>query len=122
MVNLKVSGDAVEVCRVLVRLSLPAQRRGDARIRSPLSSAGGFTRVGQRPRLPLSRALLVVALSLPGHSYELLPTVIWTENNCTEGNSDVVVGKEQYLVSGDGYLMPITKDQRPPDLRYFKNQ
>jgi hypothetical protein len=23
-------------------------------------------------------------------------------------------------LSGDGYLMPARKDQRPPDLRYFK--
>ncbi|HEY7299593.1 MAG TPA: hypothetical protein VH684_16930 [Xanthobacteraceae bacterium] len=53
-------------------------------------------------------------------SYNLLPSVIWTENNCTEGNSDVVIGKDQYLISGDGYLMPLTKDQPPPDLRYFK--
>jgi hypothetical protein len=55
-------------------------------------------------------------------TYELLPTEIWTENNCTEGNSDVVIGKDQYLLSGDGYLMPLTKDQPPPDLRYFKKQ
>jgi hypothetical protein len=28
-------------------------------------------------------------------SYELLPKAIWTENNCTEGNSDVVIGKDR---------------------------
>jgi hypothetical protein len=55
-------------------------------------------------------------------NYALLPSAIWTENNCTEGNSDVVIGKDQYLISGDGYLMPLTKDQPPPDLRYFKKQ
>ena len=53
-------------------------------------------------------------------TYARLPTAIWPENNCTEGNSDVVVGKEHYLVSGDGLLMPVLKDQQPPDLRYFK--
>ncbi len=52
--------------------------------------------------------------------YSRLPTVVWPENNCTEGNSDVVVGKDHYMVSGDGLLMPVTKDQPPPDLRYFK--
>ena len=46
--------------------------------------------------------------------------VAWTENNCTEGNNHVVIGKENYFRSGDGYLMPARKDQPPPDLRYFK--
>jgi hypothetical protein len=32
----------------------------------------------------------------------------------------VVVGKEYYFLSGDGYLMPTRKDQPPPDPRYFK--
>ena len=32
----------------------------------------------------------------------------------------VVIGKENYFLSGDGLLMPAKKDQPPPDLRYFK--
>jgi len=32
----------------------------------------------------------------------------------------VVVGGESYFISGDGFLMPVRKDQAPPDLRYFK--
>jgi hypothetical protein len=31
------------------------------------------------------------------------------------------IGKENYFLSGDGFLMPIRKDQPPPDLRYFKS-
>jgi hypothetical protein len=46
--------------------------------------------------------------------------VIWSENACTEGNNHVIVGKDSYMISGDGYLMPVRKDQAPPDLRYFK--
>jgi hypothetical protein len=30
------------------------------------------------------------------------------------------VGKEDYMISGDGYLMPTKKGQQAPDLRYFK--
>ena len=52
-------------------------------------------------------------------SYTRMPKVIWTENNCTEGLNDVFIGKEQYLLSADGLLMPVKKDQPPPDLRYF---
>jgi hypothetical protein len=52
-------------------------------------------------------------------SYRRLPSVIWPENNCTEGNDNIAIGNEVYLMSGDGYLMPIKKGQRPPDLRYF---
>jgi hypothetical protein len=46
--------------------------------------------------------------------------VIWFEDNCTENNHHVVIGKENYFVSADGYLMPARKDQKAPDLRYFK--
>jgi len=46
--------------------------------------------------------------------------VIWYEDNCTENNRHVIVGTEAYFLSADGYLMPIRKDQAPPDLRYFR--
>jgi hypothetical protein len=39
---------------------------------------------------------------------------------CGEGNNHVSIGKENYFLSADGYLMPTQKDQPPPDLRYFK--
>ena len=45
--------------------------------------------------------------------------VLWYEENCGENNNHVVVGKEFYFLSADGYLMPIRKDQPPPDTRYF---
>jgi hypothetical protein len=45
---------------------------------------------------------------------------VWREPACTEGNNLVVIGKENYFLSGDGILMPAKKDQAPPDLRYFK--
>jgi hypothetical protein len=44
----------------------------------------------------------------------------WGENNCMETNNLVAVGKEMYAISADGHLMPVKKDQAPPDLRYFK--
>ena len=50
-------------------------------------------------------------------SYTRLPSVMWTENNCTEDLNDVFLGNEQYMISADGHLMPIKKDQAPPDLR-----
>jgi hypothetical protein len=52
-------------------------------------------------------------------NYRRAPNVIWAEDNCAEGNSHIVVGKEDYFLSGDGVLMPTKKDQTPPDLRYF---
>ncbi len=45
---------------------------------------------------------------------------IWHFNNCSEGNQHVWIGKHNYFLSADGYLMPARKDQPPPDLRYFK--
>jgi hypothetical protein len=53
-------------------------------------------------------------------SYRRDRNVRWTENNCTEGNMHVVVGDQNYFLSGDGYLMPARKGQQPPDLRYFR--
>ena len=43
----------------------------------------------------------------------------WTEAYCLEGTALVFVGKEEYYVSGDGYLMPTRRDQSPPNLKYF---
>jgi hypothetical protein len=48
------------------------------------------------------------------------PYPTWNEENCPETNNHVVVGKEDYMVSWDGYLMPTKKGQQAPDLRYFK--
>src|SRR5262245_18701804 len=44
---------------------------------------------------------------------------VWTEQVCGEGNNHVQIGNENYMISGDGLLMPTKKGQRPPDLRYF---
>jgi hypothetical protein len=44
----------------------------------------------------------------------------WPEFYNTENNAQIVIGKENYFLSGDGLLMPAKKDQAPPDLRYFK--
>jgi hypothetical protein len=43
----------------------------------------------------------------------------WSTTSCLEGSSYVTVGREFYLLSWDGYLMPIKKGQLPPDTRYF---
>ena len=48
------------------------------------------------------------------------PRPSWPESYCAEGNVNVVIGKENYTKSADGFLMPAKKDQAPPDLRYFK--
>src|SRR2546421_11204360 len=48
------------------------------------------------------------------------PRPKWREFYCVEGNVNIVVGKENYFLSADGFLMPARKDQAPPDARYFK--
>jgi hypothetical protein len=47
---------------------------------------------------------------------------IWLEYACAEGNHHVVVGKQNYFVSGDGFLMPTRKDQKAPDLKFFNQR
>jgi hypothetical protein len=44
---------------------------------------------------------------------------LWREAGCTENNAHVRIGNQDYMLSGDGLLMPAKKDQTPPDLRYF---
>jgi len=44
---------------------------------------------------------------------------IFNEYVCAENNQTIMIGKENYYVSADGYLMPTKKDQPPPDLRFF---
>ena len=48
------------------------------------------------------------------------PDPIWMFVDCSEDNHHVWVGKDDYFISFDGYLMPTKKNQAPPDLRYFK--
>jgi hypothetical protein len=38
---------------------------------------------------------------------------------CMENTHQIVIGKENYFLSGDGLLMPTKKDQPPPNLKYF---
>ena len=52
--------------------------------------------------------------------YRRIRNVIWYEDNCNENNNHIIIGKDNYFMSGDGYLMPARKGQLPPDLRYFK--
>jgi len=47
------------------------------------------------------------------------PLADWPESICIEYNAQMFIGKENYYLSADGYLMPAKKGQAPPDLRYF---
>jgi hypothetical protein len=47
------------------------------------------------------------------------PRPQWSEFIGAEGNGHLFVGKENYFISADGYLMPARKGQQPPDARYF---
>jgi hypothetical protein len=50
------------------------------------------------------------------------PRPSWGEASCAESmnSSLIAIGKESYFMSADGMLMPVRKNQPPPDLRYFK--
>jgi hypothetical protein len=45
--------------------------------------------------------------------------VQWREDVCVENNPHVAIGGDTYMLSAEGYLMPVKKGQKPPDLRYF---
>jgi hypothetical protein len=50
------------------------------------------------------------------------PRPRWNEASCAEStnNSLIAIGRESSFMSADGMLMPVPKNQPPPDLRYFK--
>jgi len=89
-------------------------------ITSP-SSRNGFSATGQI----LHDVVTVIdnALTRPwvvDKKYRHNPRYRWTETSCIETNSMVAIGRESYFMSADGMLMPVRKNQPPPDLRYFK--
>jgi hypothetical protein len=45
----------------------------------------------------------------------------WDFVDCAENNPHILVGREYYMISADGFLMPTKKGQTAPDLRYFNN-
>jgi hypothetical protein len=45
----------------------------------------------------------------------------WSEYYCGENNAQIVIGNENYFLA-DGFLMPVRRGQRPPDLRYFEQK
>jgi len=47
------------------------------------------------------------------------PKPIWVESICAEGNVHVNIGHQQYMLDGNGELMPMMKDQPPPSLKNF---
>ena len=47
---------------------------------------------------------------------------VWDFVDCAENNPHVLVGKEYYMISADGFLMPTKKGQAAPDLRYFERR
>ena len=52
-------------------------------------------------------------------SYHREPNPVWNEFVCSEDNHNVVLGKENYLISDQGLLSPTRPGQPPPDLKYF---
>jgi hypothetical protein len=47
------------------------------------------------------------------------PLHVLREDVCAENNPHVQIGSDTYMLSADGYLMPVRKGQKPPDLKYF---
>ena len=48
-------------------------------------------------------------------SYRRDKEVIWVEDTCTEANPYVTIARQTYFLSADGKLMPVKKNQPPPD-------
>src|SRR5262249_46413568 len=51
---------------------------------------------------------------------ETAPRTAWEERVCAEDNTFIKIGNEYYNRDANGFLMPTKRNQRPPDLRLFK--
>jgi len=54
------------------------------------------------------------------YTRELTRRTSWREEVCAEVNGHVKIGTEFYKLDPNGYLMPVKRNQAPPDLRHFK--
>ena len=54
-------------------------------------------------------------------TYKKQPTVWWYEDNCVETQTYATIAGEVYMLDTEGYLMPMKKNQPPPDLKYFSS-
>jgi hypothetical protein len=52
-------------------------------------------------------------------SYSRERNPVWNEFVCSEDNHQVMLGKENYQISDQGYLSPTRPGQPAPDLKYF---
>ena len=52
-------------------------------------------------------------------TYKKQPEVWWYEDNCIETPTYATIAGEVYMLDADGHLMPMKKNQPPPDLKYF---
>jgi hypothetical protein len=50
------------------------------------------------------------------------PRPNWVSDVCAEANVWMKIEGEAYYMGADGKLMPVKKDQRPPDLEHFTNK
>jgi hypothetical protein len=79
---------------------------------------------------PADRNLLNDEVTLIDHAFTRPWTVTrsfrraakseWIEYLCSENNNYVVLRGDSYFITQDGYLMPLAKNQPPPDLRNFE--
>ena len=85
-----------------------------------------------RERIRLDKAdnnLLRIEVTITDHaltrpwtiarSYQRASDPVWDFVDCAENNPHVLVGKDYYMISADGYLMPTKRGQQAPDGRYF---
>jgi len=57
---------------------------------------------------------------MKSYTRELTKRTSWREEVCAEVNGHVKIGTEFYKLDPNGYLMPVKRNQGPPDLRHFK--
>jgi hypothetical protein len=98
---------------------LPLHEDGQTIVRERIFVDGSDPEVAHDEVTVIDHALTRPWTVMKNYRRDPNPRPFWTEEYC-ENNNHVFIGKEHYVLSADGLLMPAQKDQPPPDLRYFK--
>jgi hypothetical protein len=101
---------------------IPFHKDGEAVIKERITSDKDNPNILHNEITTIDNALTRPWTVKRSYRRDARPQPIWSEYICNEDNRHVRIGDENYVIGGDGALMPVRKGQPAPDLRYFQSQ
>ena len=118
--TLAVETRAIKVPHSYDSSGIPFHEDGEAIIKERLYSDKANLNILHNEITSIDNALTRPWTVTRSYRRDASPRPLWSEYVCTEDNRHVRIGNENYVIAGDGLLMPVRKGQQPPDLKYFQ--